>query len=41
MAAMPALFIFSLTSGLLAILGTAAFVWGTDSPPSVGDDHVR
>lgn len=25
----------------LAILGLAALTWGTDSRPSIGDDHAR
>ena len=38
---MPALFIFTITSTLLVVLSIASYRWGTDSRPSVGDDHVR
>jgi hypothetical protein len=38
---MPALFIFTITSTLLALLSVASNRWGTDSRPSVGDDHTR
>ena len=41
MDAMPALFIFTITSSLLAVLGLGAFQWGTDTRPSIGDDHAR
>jgi hypothetical protein len=41
MDALPALFIFSLTGSILAVLGLAASAWGTDSRPSIGDDHAR
>ena len=41
MDAMPALFIFTVTSSLLAVLGAAASLWGTDSRPNIGDDHIR
>jgi len=41
MDALPAFFIFSLTSTILGVLGIAAAAWGTDSRPSIGDDHAR
>lgn len=30
-----------LTIGIMAAFGFAAAVWGTDSRPTYGDDHVR
>jgi hypothetical protein len=41
MDALAALFIFSLTISVLAVFGLAAVAWGTDSRPSIGDDHAR
>lgn len=41
MDAMSALFIFSLISAGFAVLGLAAAIWGTDSRPTIGDDHAR
>ena len=38
---LPAFFIFSLISSILAALGLTAAAWGTDSRPSIGDDHAR
>jgi hypothetical protein len=41
MDAFPALFILSITSTVLAVLGLASAAWGTDSRPRIGDDHAR
>ena len=41
MDAFPGIAIFSITLGLLTVLGFAATFWGTDSRPSIGDDHAR
>lgn len=30
-----------LTVGLMTALGIAALLWGVDTRPSYGDDHVR
>jgi nitrogen fixation-related uncharacterized protein len=30
-----------LTIGIMTALGIAALMWGVDSRPSYGDDHVR
>jgi len=41
MDALSALFIFTITSTVLAVLGLASAAWGTDSRPYIGDDHAR
>ena len=41
MDAMPAIFIFTITSTVLAALSLASALWGADSRPSIGDDHAR
>jgi hypothetical protein len=41
MDAFPGIAIFTLTLGLLTVLGIGATLWGTDSRPSIGDDHAR
>jgi hypothetical protein len=41
MDALPAIFIFSLTSSVFAVLGLAAAAWGADTRPTIGDDHAR
>ena len=41
MDALPAIFFFSLITSGFAVLGLAAAAWGTDSRPSIGDDHAR
>lgn len=41
MEAFQALVLFAITSGLLAALGLAAVYFGTDSRPTIGDDHAR
>jgi hypothetical protein len=38
---MEQLIAFALSMGILFAVGIAALVWGTDSRPSYGDDHVR
>lgn len=30
-----------LSMGIMTALGIAAVLWGTDSRPSIGDDHAR
>ena len=35
------LVIAALIAGILGALGLAAFAWGVDSRPGVGDDHAR
>ena len=41
MDAMAGIAIFSLTCGLLTVIGIAAAFFGADSRPSIGDDHAR
>jgi hypothetical protein len=41
MDALAALFIFSISTTVLAVLGIASAAWGTDTRPTIGDDHAR
>jgi hypothetical protein len=41
MEALAALVIFTFAGSLLAALGFAASIWGTDSRPQMADDHAR
>ena len=41
MDALSALSFFGLSMGLFGLLGVAAVLWGADSRPQIGDDHVR
>jgi hypothetical protein len=41
MDALSALSLFGLSMGLFGLLGVAAVLWGADSRPTIGDDHVR
>jgi Mg2+ and Co2+ transporter CorA len=36
-----ALLLITVMSGLFAVLGVAASIWGVDSRPGIGDDHAR
>jgi hypothetical protein len=38
---MATLIAFTLLIGIFIVVGMAATTWGTDSRPTLGDDHAR
>jgi hypothetical protein len=41
MDAIAALSFFGVSMALFGLFGAAAALWGVDSRPTIGDDHVR